>query len=402
MNRLPAPKKQTQSKPISERPISEPKECQENKALGFKIFLIDNRKLIRYKIKGKLINLFLEARTMKQQTFFKAVLCCSLMVLIMLSAQVRAQSARSRGRGLYGDWQVMVNYDGGRRFGSILSFSRDSEGNQTGSWISFMGLSELKDVKYEEGQISFSRVSRGRDGESRTSNFKGTIKDGILSGTLSSDRGENKLEGKRSPRVSRAVGSWAMKYKFGEREITSTFIVKADKEGNLTAEWQGRRSKSEITDLQYERGNLTFKRKSTYQDRQFESTFEGTVRGDTLSGVIKSQRGETTVEGTRIGAAVIGTWNLELTSERGTRKQRLRVNSDMSGLYGATPVKKVNLEDDKVSFKIVLEFGERKFEMNFEGKLEDSKLTGELTSERGSQKIKGTKVVRTFGRRSRS
>ena len=401
MNRLPAPKKQTQSNPISERPISEPKECQENKALGFKIFLIDNRKLIRYKIKGKLINLFLEARTMKQQTFFKAVLCCSLMVLIMLSAQVRAQSARSRGRGLYGDWQVMVNYDG-RQFGSILSFSRDREGNQTGSWISFMGLSELQDVKYEEGQLSFSRVSRGRDGESRTSSFKGTIKDGILSGTLSSDRGENTLEGKRSPRVSRAVGSWAMKYKFGEREITSTFVVKADKEGNLTAQWQGRRSKSEITDLQYERGNLTFKRKSTYQDRQFESTFEGTIRGDTLSGVIKSQRGETTVEGTRIGAAVIGTWNLELTSERGTRKQRLRVNSDMSGLYGATPVKKVNLEDDKVSFKIVLEFGERKFEMNFEGKLEDSKLTGELTSERGSQKIKGTKVVRTFGRRSRS
>ncbi len=336
---------------------------------------------------------------MKQQTFFKAVLCCSLMVLIMLSAQVNAQSARSRGRGLYGDWQVKINYDGGQ-FDSILSFSRDREGNQTGIWISFMGLSELKDFKYEEGQLSFSRVSRGRDGESRTSNFKGTIKDGILSGTLSSDRGENKLEGKRSPRVSRAVGSWALKYKFGEREITSTFIVKADKEGNLTAQWQGRRSESEITDLQYERGNLTFKRKSTYQERERESAFEGTIRGDTLSGVMKSQRGETTVEGTRIGAAIIGTWNLEVTSERGSRKQRLRVNSDMSGLYGAIPVKKVNLEDGKVSFKIVLEFGERKFEMNFEGKLEDSKLTGELTSERGSQKIKGTKVVRTFGRRS--
>jgi len=339
---------------------------------------------------------------MKRQTFFKAVLCCSLMVLIMLSAQVRAQSSRSRGRGLYGDWQVMVNYDGGR-YGSILSFSRDREGNQTGSWISFMGLSELKDIKYEEGQLSFSRVSRGRDGESRTTSFKGTIKDGILSGTLSSDRGENKLEGKRSPRMSRAVGSWAMKYKFGEREITSTFIVKADKEGKLTAQWQGRRGESEITDLQYERGRLTFKRKSTYQDRQFESTFEGTIRGDTLSGVIKSQRGETTVEGTRIGAAIIGTWNLEVTSEQwGSRKQRLMVNPDMSGLYGAIPVKKVNLEDDKVSFKIVLEFGERKFEMSFEGKLEDSKLTGELTSERGSQKIKGTKVIRSFRRRSRT
>jgi len=336
---------------------------------------------------------------MKHQTFFKAVLYCSLMVLIMLSVQVRAQSSQSRGRGLYGDWLVKVDYDG-RQFESILSFSRDREGNQTGSWISFMGLSELKDIKYEEGQLSFAWSRRNREGESTTSNFKGTIKEGKLSGTLSSDRGEFKLQGKRSPRVPRAVGSWAMKYNIGDREITSTLVIKADKEGNLTAQWQGRRSKSEITDLQYERGRLTFKRKSTYQDRQLESTFEGTIRGDTLSGVMKSERGEITVEGKLIGAPLIGTWNLEVTSERGTRKQRLRVNPDMSGLYGAIPIKKINLEDGQVDFLVVLEFGDQSFEIRFEGKLDDSKLTGELTSSRGSQKIKGTKVIRTFRRRS--
>jgi hypothetical protein len=333
---------------------------------------------------------------MKQQTFFKAVLCCSLMVLIMLSAQVRAQSSQSRGRGLSGDWQVKADYDG-RQSESILSFSRDREGNQTGIWIRFMGFAELKDVKYEEGQLSFAWVFRNREGESRTSNFKGTIKEGKLSGIMSSDRGEYKLEGKRSPRVPRAVGSWAMKYNIGDREITSTLVIKADKEGNLTAQWQGRRSKSEITDLQYERGNLTFKRKSTYQDRQRESAFEGTIRGDTLSGAMKSERGEITVEGKLIGASLIGTWNLEITSERGL-KQRLKVNPDMSGMYGPVPIKKVNLEDEKVSFKIVME-KRRKFEMSFEGKLEDSKLTGELTSSRGSRKVTGTKVVRTFRRR---
>ena len=336
---------------------------------------------------------------MKRQTFLKAVLYCSLMVMIMLSVQVRAQSSRSRGRGLYGDWLVKVDYDG-RQFESILSFSRDREGNQTGSWISFMGLSELKDIKYEEGQLSFGWSRRNRDGETSTSNFKGKIEEGKLSGTLSSDRGEFKLQGGRSPRVSRAVGSWAMKYNIGDREITSTLVIKADKEGNLTAQWQGRRSKSEITDLQYERGNLTFKRKSTYQERQRESTFEGTVRGDTLSGAMKSERGEIKVEGKLIGGSLIGTWNLEVTSERGTRKQRMRVNPDMSGLYGAIPVKKVNLEGNQVSFKIVLEFGDQRFEMDFEGKLDDSKLTGELTSSRGSQKIKGTKVIRTYRRRS--
>ena len=336
---------------------------------------------------------------MKHQTFLKTVLCCSLIVLTMLSVQVWGQPRTSRGRGLYGDWQVKINYGGGQ-FDSILSFSRDREGKQTGSWISLMGLSELKDIKYEEGQLSFTWSRRNRDGETSTTSFKGTIKEEKLSGTLSSDRGEYKLEGKRSPRASRAVGSWAMTLKMGEREFTSTLIVKADKEGKLTGQWQGRRSKSEITDVQYERGNLSFKRKSTYQDRERESAFEGTVRGDTLSGVMKSERGEIKVEGKLIGAPVIGTWNLEVTSERGTRKQRLSVNPDMSGLYGAIPIKKVNLEDDKVSFKIVLEFGERKFEMSFEGKLEDSKLAGELTTSMGSQKVKGTKVIRTFRRRS--
>ncbi|MHC4604540.1 MAG: hypothetical protein ACYS6W_14565, partial [Planctomycetota bacterium] len=238
--------------------------------------------------------------------------------------------------------------------------------------------------------------------ETVTSKFTGTIKEGKLSGTLSSDRGESKLEGKRSPRIPRAVGSWEMKLKVGEREFTSTLVVKADKEGKLTAQWQSQWGEHEVTDVQYERGKLTFKRKSKIQDREWESTFEGNIQWqtDTLSGVIKSERGEITAEGKRIGAVLIGNWNLEVTSESRTRKQRLKVNRDMTGLYGAIPIKKVNLEDGKVSFKIVLEFGERKFEMNFEGKLKELKLTGELTTSRGKQKIKGTKVVRTFRRRS--
>ncbi len=335
---------------------------------------------------------------MKRQTFFKAVLCCTLMVMVMLSVQARARSSSSRGRGLYGDWQIMVDYDG-RKFPSILSFSRDREGNQTGNWISFMGLSELKDIKYEEGKISFSRENRNRDGETTTSNFKGTIEDGKISGTWSSSRGDYNLEGKRAPRMSRAVGSWAMTLKMGEREFTSTLVVKLDKEGKPIGQWQSRRGESEVTDLQYERGKLTFKRTSTYQDTKRELTFEGTVRGDTLSGVMKSERGEITVEGKLVGAPIIGTWNIEVASERGTRKQRLRVNPDMSGMYGAIPIKKINLEDGKVDFLTVLKFGDQSFEIRFEGKIEDTKLTGEMTTSRGSQKITGTKVIRTTYRR---
>jgi len=97
---------------------------------------------------------------------------------------------------------------------------------------------------------------------------------------------------------------------------------------------------------------------------------------------------------------VIGTWNLEVTSERGERQQRLRVNADMTGLYGTIPIKKINLEDGRMDFMMVVEFGDQTYEMTFDGKIEEAKLTGELTTSRGTSKIKGTKVVRPSRRPS--
>ena len=337
---------------------------------------------------------------MKNQTFHKTALYCSLVLMLALSAQLWAQpsSRGTRGRGIYGDWQVKVEFGQGQ-MESILSFSRDSEGNLTGQWISFFGINDLKDVKFEDNKLSFVQTIRFGDNEF-TQNFAGTVEDGKITGILTSDRGESKLVGQRRPRMSRAVGNWELKYKFGDREITSTLAIKANKEGELTGEWQSRRGETKVTDLQYERGQLTFKREGTYQDRKFESTFEGTIRRGALTGMIKSERGEVPVEGTLIGAPLIGTWNLDIESERGPRKQRLVVHPDMSGLYGSLPLKKVDLEGDKVSFKTVLKFGDREFEMSFQGKMTDSKLTGELTTSRGTQKVTGTKVVRTFTRRS--
>ncbi len=164
------------------------------------------------------------------------------------------RSGRFRRGGLYGDWQVKVDYNG-RQWESIVSFSRDEQGKQIGHWISFWGLGELKDLNYEEGKLSFTRTRRNREGQSVTSKFKGTIKDGKLSGTILSDRGEYKLEGNRSKRIPRAVGSWEMKLKMAERQFTSRLVVNADKEGKLTAQWQSQRGEHEITDVKYEQRN---------------------------------------------------------------------------------------------------------------------------------------------------
>jgi hypothetical protein len=308
--------------------------------------------------------------------------------------QVSAQQSQSGRGGLYGDWQITMKF-GERPMESILSFSRNQEGQYAGQWISFWGMNELKDVKFEENKLSFTQVVQFQDQE-MTSKFTGTIEQGELSGLLVSDRGETEIKGKRAPRIPRGVGSWEMKIKAGEREYTGTLTITADKEGNLSGTWKSSSGESKVSDLKYEDRKLTFKRVIQRENNQTEMAFEGTIGNNSLEGVFKSDRGESAVTGTLVGASLIGTWNLDIESERGARKQRLRVNADMSALYGSTLIKKINLDGDKVSFKYVMQFGDQEYETNFEGKIAESKLTGELKTSRGTSKVTGTR--RTSGR----
>jgi hypothetical protein len=309
------------------------------------------------------------------------------------SASTLPESARVGGSELYGDW--IIKTEPNDRQGSILAFSGDSEGKLVGQWVNFNRISELDDARFKDSNLSFSQTARF-DKEQYKASFAGTIEGDKLSGTFTHGATQSKIEGKRSPRLPLAVGSWEMKYKINDLDITATLIVKTDKDGKLSAEMLSPMAEHKISDVKLEAEKLTFKRQSKIQDREFETTFEGVIqpKTDTLSGQFKSEMGEIPVEGKRIGSALIGIWNLDVTSERGTTKQRLKVNPDFSAMYGTAPIEKINLEGDKVSFKIEYQFGPRKFEMNFEGKIEGTTLTGEAKTQRGEQKVAGKKISR--------
>ncbi|MBZ0257883.1 hypothetical protein K8I31_17600 [bacterium] len=337
---------------------------------------------------------------MKNFMYQTRALFISLLSLCMLLALAPNQSmAQPRRGGLYGDWQVKYEIND-RQMESIIAFSRDSDGNLTGQWISAFSLRELKNVQFENGQLNFEFERRNRDGQTTVSKFTGTVSDGALSGKMASSFGEYSLEGHPMERISRAVGNWNIAFTVGDREIKSTLVINMDKEGEISVQWPSDRVKHEISDAAYQRGSLTFKVKSSMEDRQWESTFEGTLRGNNLSGTLKSEQGELSVEGERENAALIGNWSLEIETGQGNREQRLKVNPDMSGLYGSAPIEKVNFEDGKVSFKNILKFGDREFEMSFEGTLAETELTGTLTNSRGEQKVIGKKIIRTRGFRN--
>ena len=324
---------------------------------------------------------------MKCNTLGKTALICLLLVLFILPQPMSAQGRR--GGGLYGDWQIKFMF-GENEMESILSFSRNQEGQYTGQWISFMGMNDMKDVTFADTKLKFTQVFRFGD-QDYTSTFAGTIKAGKLSGLLTSDQGEIDIKGQRAPRSPRGVGSWDMTITAGEREYTGTLTISADKDGNLNGLWKSSRGENKLSDVKYENRELSFSRMITTQDSEWKTTFTGTMGRDGLEGVFKSDRGEAPAKGKRIGAAAIGTWNLAISAEQGERKQRLRVNSDLSALYGSSIIKKINLDGDKVSFKYVLTFNNQDYETSFEGKIADSKLTGEVKTDRGTSKVKGAK-----------
>jgi hypothetical protein len=303
------------------------------------------------------------------------------------------ESARMGGKELYGDW--MIKADPCDRTGnSIISFAPNSEGKLVGQWITARNITPLEDARFKDNYVTFMQTIQFRK-ETIKGYFAGKIKDGELSGTLTHGQNQSKMEGKQSPPMPLAAGIWELNYKVNDHDIKAAFSIRADKDEKLTASWQSSMGEHKILDLNCSGDRIIIKRNSKINDMDFNSTIEGTIqpKTDTIAGIIKSDLGEEIpFEGKRIGTELIGTWMLDVAAPWGASKQRLKVNPDMSGLYGTTSVDKITLEGDKVTFKIAPQFGRMRFEMNFEGKIEGDKLTGEFKNPRGSQTVIGRKL----------
>jgi len=314
----------------------------------------------------------------------------SLVFVLFLCSGVLAGA---QGRGLFGEWDMKLNFDNSQMT-SILTFARDREGELRAQWVSIFGIGEVKDIKRKGKDITFTLINQMGDQE-YIGNFIGTLEKGVLSGLLSSDQGEITTEGKRLRRMAPVLGSWNMVIKMGEREFKTVLVVSLDKEKKLQAEWQSQWGEHEISDVQFKDGKLTFSRVSKFGEREWETTYEGTLKGHALTGKFSSQQGQIDANGSRVGAVLVGKWDLTMTSEQGTRKQRLTILPDLSARFGALPIKKMGLEEGQVSFEMTLPFGDNEYEISLEGELDAGKLTGKLTTFQGTSEVTGIKIKPT-------
>ena len=314
----------------------------------------------------------------------------SVKSIVLTCALLLGSTSLVWAESITGIWEMTMDF-GGRPSYATLSVSKKADGSLVGKW----GSEELSNVKFADGKLTFVRTITFGDQEF-TMHYNGVLEDGKLDGLLSSDRGEFAVKGARKKPKSPVLGHWDMKFNVGDREITGKLSISQEPDGSLAGAWASARGQTVISNVKFQGGKLTFSRKSTFGDRQYESTFDGTVKGHELTGAFKSQRGEMAAAGQRIGVALIGNWELTSTSERGTRTSMMRIETDLSGRYeffgGEIPMKDIKLEGDQVTFVIEMGFGDRTFKLDFKGKLDGKTLKGEMVSERGTSQIVGKKI----------
>ncbi|MDH7598976.1 MAG: hypothetical protein QHH07_04985 [Sedimentisphaerales bacterium] len=289
-----------------------------------------------------------------------------------------------------GQWELTVDFQGMPMKSTLLIY-KDRDGALKARW----GAAELSQVKLEGQRLSFVRTIRFGDQEF-SMNFQGTIKDGKLTGTLSSDQGDSSVTGLKKAAKPDIVGVWDVSFEVFDRQITARLFVRQAPDGTISCDWTGEAGEHKVSNVKLQDGKLTFTRTSKIDQMEFETTFEGTAKANKLTGTLKGQMGQFEVTGTRFGAELIGLWELTTVSQFGTRQNLLIVEPDLTGSYegfgGETPLKNLKLEGKQVTFDVEMGFGDRTFRMQFKGTLEAGSLKGQITSERGTSDVTGKRL----------
>ncbi|MGB7583099.1 MAG: glycoside hydrolase family 5 protein [Sedimentisphaerales bacterium] len=203
--------------------------------------------------------------------------------------------------------------------------------------------------------------------------------------------------------ASELYGDWLMKADPCGGQGNAILYFGADSAGKLTGQWINSKQLTELGDVRFKDGAITFCQPAQSRKEIINGYFTGTIEGSRISGTVTCNGNKSHIEGRRIlktnanaipveanspGSQLIGNWILNSKVKWGSPEQRLKVNPDMSGLYGVTPINKITLDGDKVSFKV----SAGKYPIVFDCKLDGAKLAGVQKTSRDTQEVTGEKI----------
>jgi len=176
---------------------------------------------------------------------FIALAC---LLLLFQTSFVRA------AEDITGEWEIKMDF-GGRDSFATLSISKKADGSLAGKW----GSQDLSDVKFENGKLTFVRTVRFGDQEF-TMDYEGTLKDGKITGTMSSDRGEFAANGSRRKPKPPILGKWDISFDVGDREINAKLLISQKPDGTIDAKWD-EQGEHVLSNVKLKDGKLSLKSK---------------------------------------------------------------------------------------------------------------------------------------------
>jgi hypothetical protein len=229
----------------------------------------------------------------------KAVLAGVALVCLILAPAVIA------AEGVVGEWEFKSQSQA-RTSQATMTITKNAEGKYEGTWSAQWGESTLSDITFEKGKVKFVQTSSFGGQEMKTT-YEGTVEGGKITGKGQGRMGEfafdGTLEGEAKAGADAIVGEWQINVNMPARENIEKLTITKNDDGTLAGKWEGQRGESTISDMKFEAGKLTFTRTTKFGDREMTSTFEGTVDGDQIKGMFKSERGDREANATRVKSA---------------------------------------------------------------------------------------------------
>jgi len=186
------------------------------------------------------------------------------------------------------------------------------------------------------------------------------------------------------------LGEWSMVMDFQGQDVPGTLTI-TEADGGIAGTWSAEGEVTDLVDVKFEGGTLTFRRTVNYQDQDFDIDYTGTIDGDAITGAFSTPAGDMETNGTRgggSGGGLAGSWTLMVDSQLGKNERGLTVKDDMTAVYVAEEeefeVEDLKLDGSAVTFSVTLSLQGQEVALDFEGKLDGDSLTGELFMDGGS------------------
>jgi hypothetical protein len=94
-----------------------------------------------------------------------------------------------------GEWQMNVNMPA-REVVEKMTITKNADGTLAGKWEAQRGEIAISDIKFEDGKLTFTRISKFGDREF-TMTFAGTVEGDSIKGVFSSERGDREANATR-------------------------------------------------------------------------------------------------------------------------------------------------------------------------------------------------------------